>query len=136
MIATAPPRFAHTVLQCVVAVWCCSVLQCVVVCRSVSQCVAVCCRRGRSMTTAALPTVCTQCVAVCCSVLQCVVCCSVLQAWRLNDRNKAAPVRTQCVICIHISTHSYINISIHINIYEHTSTYAGSVIAQQRGPAQ
>ena len=48
---------------------CCSVLQCVAVCRShaihtYSECVAVCCSV-------------LQCVAVCCSVLQCVaVCCS------------------------------------------------------------
>ena len=38
---------------------CCSVLQCVAVCRSALQCVAVCCSVS-------------QYVAVCCSVLQCV----------------------------------------------------------------
>ena len=58
---------------------CCSVLQCVAVCRNVSelQLVAECCvlHLACSSTLYVL-----QCVAVCCSVLQCVaVCCSVLQ---------------------------------------------------------
>jgi len=50
--------FCSVWLQCIVAVCCCSALQCVAVCRSVLQCVAVCCSV-------------LQCSAVCCSVLRC-----------------------------------------------------------------
>jgi len=66
----APPGTHFCVLQCVahlIALVCCSVLQCGAVCCSAWQCVAVCCSV-------------VQCGAVCCSALQCVaVCCSVLQ---------------------------------------------------------
>ena len=72
------PHLYCSMVQCVVAVCCRVLLQCVAVCyivwqsepnpkTSSAQCVAVC---GSVL----------RCVAVCCSVLQCVaVCCSVLQ---------------------------------------------------------
>jgi len=81
-------RRIHKLSLCVIK--CCSVLQCVAVCRSVSQCVVVCCSVLRCVAVChsvlqCVAVICSvrQCAAGCwmhCSLLQCVaVCCSVLQ---------------------------------------------------------
>ena len=74
----APPGTHFCVLQCVahlIALVCCSVLQCGAVCCSALQCVAVCCSVLQCVAHSIARVL--QCVAVCCSVWQFIaVCCS------------------------------------------------------------
>ena len=95
-----------SVLQCVAV--CCSVLQCVEPCCSVLQCVEPCC----NVLFSCLHMCCSvlqcnielirhvlQCVAVCCSVLQCVaVCCSVCCSECYRADLQSSWLQTCCIV--------------------------------------